>query len=102
MSDRGMKKWAPYASLIEQKGTMNRMKINRTKTTKPLLSNEAVEAINRALFENVGKAIQITYFEEGLRKTIKTTLLAINIEQKCIQITEGSLPFSSLLSIGDY
>jgi len=26
MSDRGMKKWAAYASLIEQKGTIVRMK----------------------------------------------------------------------------
>jgi hypothetical protein len=99
MSDRGMKKWAPYASLIEQKGTMNRMKSNRTKQNKPLLSSEAADAINRALFENMGKVVQILYFDNGERKKIQTTLLALKIEDKQIKTSDGYFLISSLLSV---
>ena len=99
MSDRGMKKWAPYASLIEQKGTMNRMKTNRLKMQKPLLSSEAAEAINRGLLENIGKTIHLTYFEDGERKSIQTTLLAIKKDENRIKTTDGFFLLKSLLAV---
>jgi hypothetical protein len=99
MSDRGMKKWAPYASLIEQKGTMQRMKQQRGKAAKPLLSNEAAEELNRNLLESIGKDVIIDYFEKGERKTIKTVVIRLNLDEKMVKTQDGNLPFSSLLKV---
>ena len=45
MSDRGMKKFAPYASLIEQNDYLERMRYEKNKIEKPKLSSEKAEEI---------------------------------------------------------
>ena len=49
MSDRGMKKWAPYKSLPEQDPHLINTKKNKTKIDKPLISSEEAEVINEIL-----------------------------------------------------
>ena len=49
MSDRGMKKWAPYKSLIEQDVYLNKMKKEKEKISKPIISSEEAENINEIL-----------------------------------------------------
>ena len=46
MSDRGMKKWAPYKSLIEQEVFINKMRVNKSKIEKPILCDEEMDKIN--------------------------------------------------------
>ena len=99
MKDRGMKKWAPYASLIEQKGTMQRMKQQRVRSTKPHLSQETAEALNRHLLESVGKNVVIDYFEDGERKKIHTQVIRLNLDEKVVKTNDGNFPISSLLWI---
>ena len=99
MKDRGMKKWAPYASLIEQKGTMQRMKQQRVRSTKPHLSQEAAEAVNRNLLESVGKNVVIEYFEDGERKKINTHVIRLNLDEKTVKTKHGNFPFSTLLMV---
>ncbi len=65
MSDRGMKKWAPYASLIEQKGTLGAMMHNRQKVARPHLSSDQAVFIERRLVDYGGETLTITYFDDG-------------------------------------
>ena len=40
---RGMKKWAPYASLPEYEDFLNQMLLEREKVEKPLLFNDQIK-----------------------------------------------------------
>ncbi len=46
MSDRGMKKWAPYKTLQEQWTTLDDVYESDERVEKPKLSNEEAEEIN--------------------------------------------------------
>lgn len=99
MSDRGMKKWAPYASLIEQKGTLQRMKRHRTKIPKPLLSEDDANHINQMLYESVGKNVRISYYHDGEILTCDTLFIRLQLDHKRMQTSIGFIPLSSLLKI---
>ena len=46
MSDRGMKKWAPYKALNEQAPALQQTRMSKIVIEKPLISNEEAEDIN--------------------------------------------------------
>ena len=48
-SDRGMKKYAPFASLIEQSICLNEMRYKKNKIYKPKIVNERTDKINKIL-----------------------------------------------------
>lgn len=64
MSDRGMKKWAPYRSLPEKDIADIKMKKNKNKISKPLISNEEAEEINQ-LLSNHEDELVFTIFKDG-------------------------------------
>ena len=64
MSDRGMKKWAPYKSLNEQWSTLDQIKKEEIKE-KPKISNEKAEEINDILVNYEGQELTIRYFRKG-------------------------------------
>ena len=49
MSDRGMKKWAPYKSLNEQWDTLDALHEREERVERPTISNEVAEEINEKL-----------------------------------------------------
>ena len=55
MSDRGMKKWAPFSSLIEQSTCLEKMRFEKNKIEKPKISNERAEKINAILSNYKGE-----------------------------------------------
>jgi hypothetical protein len=99
MSGRGMKKWAPYASLIEQKGTITRMKQTRTNINKPLLSQEQAMQINALLFQIQQKTAKIHYFMDGILHTMEGLVNKVNFDEKYLEITHQRIPFHTLTSI---
>lgn len=64
MSDRGMKKWAPYRSLPEKDIVDLKMKKNKNKISKPLISNEEAEEINQ-LLSNHEDVLVFTIYKNG-------------------------------------
>jgi len=89
MSDRGMKKWAPYKSLEEQNPSLINMKKNKTKIEKPLISNEEAEEINEILVQYHNERLIINYFrngeicfKEGILKTIDPVNRLLILEDK--------------------
>jgi hypothetical protein len=99
MSDRGMKKWAPYASLIEQKGTISKMKNHREKVKKPQLSQEMANEINECLLRAKDQNVVIDYFFEGSKHRLAGLVTKMNYEQKWLMIEEFKLAFALILSI---
>jgi hypothetical protein len=100
MKDRGMKKWAPYASLIEQKGTLVSMKHARKKIAKPLLSQEQAQEINQALLLcKQGMHIRLQIYNHDVITTIEGTLQRINVDQKEITIDDQIIAFKQLIDI---
>jgi type IV secretory pathway VirB9-like protein len=100
MKDRGMKKWAPYASLIEQKETVHQMKSKREKIAKPLLSQEQAEEINQQLLSlKKGDWIKLEYFFNGLVTRLEGQLRQINLDQKFLIVDNQKLHFTDLTNL---
>ena len=78
MSDRGMKKWAPYKSLNEQWSTLDRLHQDEEKVEKPKISNEVAEEINEILVNYHGQELEIYYYKNGYIKKEKSTIKKID------------------------
>jgi hypothetical protein len=99
MSERGMKKWAPYASLIEQKNTIQAMRQQRNKQTKPRLSQEAAEALNFAIQHCVGKTIKVRFFYQHTIYVETFLVIKRDEDNKRLVCEEFSIPYKDLLEI---
>lgn len=84
MSDRGMKKWAPYKSLIEQEVFVNKMRVNKNKIEKPILCEEEIEKINYYLTEKRCRTLIFSIFEDGYIYKIQTKIKTIDQYTKSI------------------
>ena len=62
MSDRGMKKWAPYKSLPEQEKYLKKLKEEQEKPVRPVMSSDEMEEINEILVNYAGEEVLITYW----------------------------------------
>ncbi len=101
MSDRGMKKWAPFSSLIEQSLCLEKMRYEKNKIEKPKIAREEAEKINRILASYHGQELTIKYYYNGYIYKIKTTIVSINKNAKTLSLKEGKIPFSEILDIID-
>lgn len=93
MSDRGMKKWAPYKSLIEQEVFINKMRVNKSKVEKPILCDEEMEKINYYLTQKRCKTLIFSIFEDGFIYKVKTKIKTIDLYNKSI-VFENNLKIS--------
>ena len=102
MSDRGMKKWAPYKSLIEHEPYLEAKKKEKEKITKPLISNEEAEVINEALINYHGQEVIITYFRSGSLRELEATIKKIDPpERKVVLANRITIYFKELIKIED-
>ncbi len=99
MSDRGMMKWAPYRSLVEQSEFLNKMKYEKNKKPRPTLTEDRKEEINRVLVNYQGETVGITYYHDGYNYLIKTTIKRIDIENQQLILPEGKLKFRDIIRI---
>ena len=88
MSDRGMKKWAPYKSLIEQEKYLNRVSDDNKKTEKPQISSDEAELINEILINYHGEELLITYWRNNKINTMSAILKKIDAENKKIVLQD--------------
>lgn len=100
-TDRGMKKWAPFASLIEQSTYLAEMYYQKNKTDKPIISKEKIEEINRVLSNYKGQELEITYYYDGYLYKINTKIKRIDTYNKKIILGEGEIPFSQIVDLSN-
>ena len=85
MSDRGMKKWAPYKTLEDQWETFDRLHQNEEKVEKPKISNEEAEEINEKLVNYHGQELEFYYYKNGRVLKEKSTMKKIDaFERKLV------------------
>ena len=85
MSDRGMKKWAPYKTLEEQWTTLDSLAGSSEKVEKPKISNEEAEEINDKLVNYHGQELVFYYYKNGRVLKEKSTIKKIDaFERKII------------------
>lgn len=101
MSDRGMKKWAPFSSLIEQSVVLNEMFYEKNKSVKPSISKERASKINSILVNYHGELVLIKYFYDGYVYELKTTIKRVDSINKKLILEEGNIPFSEIVDL-DY
>ena len=100
MSDRGMKKWAPFSSLIEQATCLEEMKYQRNKISKPVLTEDQIEKINYVLQSyKKGQIVKIKFFHDGYLYETNTTIKRIDLENRILVLENGKLEFINLIDI---
>ena len=100
MSDRGMKKWAPFSSLIEQATCLEEMKYQRNKIDKPILTDDQMEKINFVLQTyKRGQTVKIKFYSDGYLYFINTKIKRIDLENRKLILEQGRLDFSQILDI---
>ena len=78
MSDRGMKKWAPYKSLNEQWDTLDALHEKEEYIERPTISNEVAEEINDKLVNYQGEEMEFYYYKRGRILKEKGTIKKID------------------------
>ena len=103
MSDRGMKKWAPFSSLIEQATCLEEMKYQRNKIDKPILTDDQMEKINYVLQTyQKGQTVKIKFYNDGYLYFVETQIKRIDLENRQLILTNGKLRFENILDIDNY
>lgn len=100
MSERGMKKWAPYKSLIEQEKYLKKAHQDNEVVKKPTLSSDEAEYINEILVNYHGEELKISYWRNNKINTISTILVKIDPLNKKIVLPERrTISFNELISL---
>lgn len=89
MSDRGMKKWAPYKTLNEQWSTLEELHKNEERVERPTISNEVAEEINDKLVNYNGEELELYYYKNGRILKEKSTIKKIDAMERKIYLTNG-------------
>lgn len=100
--DRGIKKWLPFASLIEQKESINDLLKEKQKIPKPLLSLEQQKEIEDKIIEAYYEQIPATFtiYKNGLFLTVTSFVLDIDTIYKKIILTNHTiLLFNQILKV---
>ena len=84
MSERGMKKWAPYKSLVEQEKYLKKAHDDNQKVERPQLSSDEAELINEILVNYQGEELIISYWRDNKINTISAVLKKIDVINKKI------------------
>ena len=99
MSDRGMKKWAPYSSLIEQSVVLEQMFYEKNKKAKPSISNERATKINQILSNYAKQDVKITYYYDGYIYQLITKIKRIDTLNRKLILDDGNIPFSEIIDL---
>ena len=89
MSDRGMKKWAPYKTLNEQWSTLEELHKNEERVERHTISNEVAEEINDKLVNYNGEELEFYYYKNGRILKEKSTIKKIDAMERKIYLTNG-------------
>ncbi len=97
--DRGMKKWLPYQSLVEQSVYLKKMRYEKNKIPRPLISSDRAEEINRLLVEYHQQEVVAKYFEDGYLHFLRDVITRIDKDNRFIAISGKRIPFRDLIDL---
>ena len=100
MSERGMKKWAPYKSLVEQEKYLKKAHDDNNKQVRPTISSDEAEEINEILVNYAGEEIVITYWRNEKINTVSSIIKKIDpVNKKIVLPDRKTILFSELINL---
>lgn len=83
---RGMVKWSPFKSVVEQYDEINKMISDQNKINKPILTEDTKERIQRSLQQSLtcNEEIFLSYYRNGYLHHQYITVTSIDPERKLI------------------
>ena len=100
MSERGMKKWAPYKSLVEQEKYLKKAHDDNNKQVRPTISSDEAEEINEILVNYAGEELVITYWRNEKINTVKTIIKKIDpVNKKIVLPDRKTILFAELINL---
>ena len=100
MKDRGMKKYLPYKSLVEQEDFLKNVQREKRKIEKPILMEDEEEKINRVLTHiKKGDHIIVKYFENGEINLIEGKIIMLDVINRKIILKGVTLLIDNILGI---
>ncbi len=97
--ERGMVKYAPYQSLTAQAEALAKMRMEKRRVDKPLISYDKAEEINRALVEYEGGDITLVYWKAGSIERVRGRIRKIDPVFHTIYIGEIALSLPSIIDV---
>ena len=98
--DRGMKKWAPYKSLVEHGYVLNDLSKSREKVEKPKISSDVAEEINEILCNYDGNEVIVGYYRRGFIHEAYGIIKKVLPEERRIILEDNtSIKLSELISL---
>ena len=100
MSERGMKKWAPYKSLNEQEDYLKKLHNKQEKVERPSISSDEADNINEILVNYHGEELLIEYWRNDKLYAVSSILSKIDpINKKIVLPLRKTIYFSELIRI---
>ena len=99
MSDRGMKKWVPYKSLVEHDEELKKWRINREKISRPILMEDKIEEINNFLTNYDGSECLLSYFYDGNIIQEKGIIKRIDLYSQSLKINDSTINIKDITDI---
>ena len=100
MSERGMKKWAPYKSLNEQEDYLNKLHKKQEKVERPRISSDEADSINEILVNYHGEELLIEYWRNEKINAVSSILSKIDpVNKKIVLPLRKTIYFSELIRI---
>lgn len=100
MSERGMKKWAPYKSLTEQTTSLLLLHKKRNRMERPLISSDEAELINEVLVNYNNECVALGYYDDGNVFEIITKLIKIDAYNKSVTTDKRKVvEFRNIISL---
>ncbi len=101
-NDRGVIKWMPFNSIVEEQKLIEQLVKDKNKITKPNLSQEQIQKNEEKLIEAFYEKIKVTieYFQAGDLLKITSKILKIDtISQKIYLEKQQILFFKQIIKI---
>ena len=97
--ERGMMKYMPYQSLTAQAAFLAKMRYEKNKTPRPLISSDRAEEINEVLVNYDEEEVEARYWEDGYMFNIRGIIARISATFKFLIIGEKEIPFKNLIEL---
>lgn len=99
MSDRGIKKWAPYKSLVEQQDYLNNTYRKKNVVEKPKISEERAEKINNILINYSHEQLEIKFYRKNTIHYYEIVINKIDSVNRCLYTDIGIIKFSEIIDL---
>ena len=100
--DRGIIKWQPFESLTPSKKIIQSLVLEKSKITKPILSEEELATIENTIIDAYycKEIIEISYFKNGFIQKTTSKIQKIDHIYKMVYLTNNlKLLFSQIIQV---